>query len=291
MDIGHIDPRDWATAQRRAEILSGLPERLWGDQIRDAMAALGVGRTTLFRWLKQFREGARTSVLLPRRRGPHSGMRPMAPAVLLIVERHFRDFYATRRRPTVTRFWAEIAADCRREGLAVPSIRRLSRWLARHDEAELLRRREGKAKSEAVFLATPGKLEAAAPLAIVQIDHTKVDVTVVDPVTRLPIGRPTLTLAIDVNTRMAMGFHLSLEAPSLTAVALCLTHAVMDKTGWLLARGIEAEWPARAYPASFTSTMAPNSTRWLSSAPAPSTASILCTARRERPASAAISSG
>jgi putative transposase len=58
----------------------------------------------------------------------------------------------------------------------------------------------------------------------VQMDHTKVDVTVVDPITRLPVGRPTLTLAIDVATRMAIGFHLSLDPPSLTAVALCLTH-------------------------------------------------------------------
>ena len=117
MDFDRIDPGEWATAQRRAEILSALPERPSGDQIRDAMVALGVGRTTLFRWLKQFREGARTSALLPRRRGPNSGMRPLAPEVLAIVERHFRDFYATRRRPTVTRLWAEIAADCRREGL------------------------------------------------------------------------------------------------------------------------------------------------------------------------------
>ena len=249
MDFDRIDPRDWTIAQRRAAILSELPERPSGAQIRDAMAALGVGRTTLFRWLKLFGEDARTSALLPRRRGPSSGMRPLAPDLLAIVGRQFRDFYATRRRPTVTRFRAEVAADCRREGLAVPSLRRLRRWLDRHDEAELLRRREGKDKSEAVFLATPGMLEAAAPLAIVQIDHTKVDVTVVDPVTRLPIGRPTLTLAIDVNTRMALGFHLSLEPPSLTAVALCLTHAVMDKTRWLAARGIEAEWPARGIPA------------------------------------------
>ncbi len=248
MDFESIDQGAWAIAQLRAEILSKLPERPSGDQIRETMAALGVGRTTLFRWLKLFREGARTSALLPRRRGPNSGMRPMAPEVLLIVERHFRGFYATRRRPPVTRFWAEIAADCRCEGLPVPSIRRLGRWLARHDQAELLRRREGKGKSEPVFLATPGKLEAAAPLAIVQIDHTKVDVTVVDPVSRLPLGRPTLTLAIDVATRMAMGFHLSLEAPSLTAVALCLTHAVMHKTSWLAAREIEADWPAHGIP-------------------------------------------
>ena len=32
MDIDHIGPRDWATAQRRVVILSGLPERLSGDQ-------------------------------------------------------------------------------------------------------------------------------------------------------------------------------------------------------------------------------------------------------------------
>jgi hypothetical protein len=42
-----------AAAQRRAEILSELPS---GERIRDAMAALGVGRTTLFRWLQRFRE-------------------------------------------------------------------------------------------------------------------------------------------------------------------------------------------------------------------------------------------
>ncbi|KAF0206680.1 MAG: Plasmid replication initiator protein [Methylocystaceae bacterium] len=54
MDIGDIDPNEWAAAQRRAEVLSKLPERPSGEQIRDAMAALGVGRTTLFRWLKRF---------------------------------------------------------------------------------------------------------------------------------------------------------------------------------------------------------------------------------------------
>ena len=240
----HADKEAWAHAQRRADVLSRLPDRPSDAAIREAMAALGVSRATLFRWLKQVRKDARTSALLPRGRGPNSGMQPLAPAVLSIVERHFRGFYATRQRPTLSRFWAEIAADCRRETVPVPSIRRLRRWLATHDQAQLLSQREGKGKSEPVFLATPGKLDAASPLGIVQIDHTKVDVTVVDPVSRLPLGRPTLTLAVDVNTRMAMGFYLSLEPPSVLSVALCLTHAVIDKTAWLAARGIVAEWPA-----------------------------------------------
>lgn len=248
MNDDGIDPEAWAQARHRAEILSNLSKHPGDAEVRDALNALGVSRATLFRWLKRFRQDDRTSTLLPRRRGPNAGMQPLDPVVLTIVEQHFRKLYAMRRKPTLTRFQQEVAADCQLQGLQPPSIRRLGRWLKMKDQADLMRRREGAGKSEAVFLATPGGLEAAAPLEILQIDHTKVDVTVVDPVTRLPIGRPTLTLAVDVNTRMAMGFYLSLEAPSLAAVALCLTHAVMDKTAWLTSRGIVAAWPAHGIP-------------------------------------------
>ena len=54
------------------------------------------------------------------------------------------------------------------------------------------------------------------PLSVVQIDHTLVDIILVDPIDRLPIGRPYLTIAIDVYSRCIAGFILSLEAPSAT---------------------------------------------------------------------------
>lgn len=238
----------WYEARRRAEVLGKLPDRPGESEVRSAIDELGISRATLFRWLKRFRQDNRTSTLLPGRRGPNAGMQPLNPAVLVIVEGHFDKLYATRRKPTLSRFQQEVTADCRAAGLLPPSIRRLGRWLETKNQADLMRRREGAGKSDPVFLSTPGGLEASAPLDIVQIDHTRVDVTVVDPATRLPIGRPTLTLAIDVNTRMAMGFYLSLEAPSLTAVALCLTHCVIDKTAWLAARGIATDWPAHGIP-------------------------------------------
>jgi putative transposase len=42
---------------------------------------------------------------------------------------------------------------------------------------------------------------------VLQIDHTPVDVMVVDAERRLSIGRPWLTVAIDVASRMVAGFH------------------------------------------------------------------------------------
>lgn len=246
-DISEAD-EDWEKAEFRAKVLAELPEQLTQGDVDWAMRQLGVSRATLFRLARQFRENTRTSALLPNTSGPKRGMKPMDPDVEVIVSHHFKGFYATRRKPTKTRFWREVAADCQAKGLTPPSIRRLGRWLDLKDQAKLMARREGKDKAERRHLATPGSLTAAHPLDIVQIDHTKADVTVVDPVSRRPLGRPTLTVAIDVNSRTILGFHLSLEPPSLLSVALCLTHAVMDKSHWLAARGINTDWPAHGIP-------------------------------------------
>jgi putative transposase len=248
MSDNPVADQDWEEAEFRARVLAELPEQLTEGDVEWAMRQLDVSRATVFRLAKQFRDDARTSALLPNSSGPKPGMQPMEPAIEVIVTHHFKVFYATRRKPTKTRFWREVAADCRAKGLAPPSIRRLGRWLDLKDQAKLMARREGKDKAERRHLATPGTLTAARPLDIVQIDHTKADVTVVDPVTRRPLGRPTLTVAIDVNSRMILGFHLSLEPPSLLSVALCLTHAVMDKSHWLAARGINTDWPAHGIP-------------------------------------------
>ena len=69
------------------------------------MEELGASRATLFRWLRRFRESGRTSSLLPRPTGPGQGVQPFDPPVLAIVERHFEQLYATRRKPTLTRLW------------------------------------------------------------------------------------------------------------------------------------------------------------------------------------------
>ncbi|WP_288397427.1 Mu transposase C-terminal domain-containing protein [Sulfitobacter pontiacus] len=240
--------KDWEDAEFRARVLAELPEQLTEGDVTWAMRLLGVSRATVYRLARQFREDARTSALLPNTSGRKPGMLPLDPAVEAIVVHHFKGFYATRRKPTKTRFWREVATDCKAKGLTPPSIRRLGRWLDLKDQAKLIARREGKDKADRRHLATPGTLTAAHPLDIVQIDHTKADVTVVDPVTRRPLGRPTLTVAIDVNSRMILGFHLSLEPPSLLSVALCLTHAVMDKSHWLAARGINTDWPGHGIP-------------------------------------------
>ena len=83
-------------------------------------------------------------------------------------------------------------------------------------------------------------------LQVVVVSYCKPDVLLVDEVSRKPLGRPYLTLAMDVFSRTVTGFALSMEAPS---IGICIAHSILPKDGWLLQRQIEASWPIRGVPA------------------------------------------
>ncbi len=61
----------------------------------------------------------------------------------------------------------------------------------------MLRRRPGPGERRAATGVRPGP-SVTRPLERVELDHTPLDLIVVDEEDRLPIGRPTVTLALDV---------------------------------------------------------------------------------------------
>src|SRR5699024_10123346 len=74
------------------------------------------------------------------------------------------------------------------------------------------------------------------------------DVIVVDEEHRLPLGRPTLTLQIDVRTRMVTGISILLEAPSAVSVGMCMSNSMLPKDDYLQELGVEGEWPVWGCP-------------------------------------------
>jgi putative transposase len=65
----------------------------------------------------------------------------------------------------------------------------------------------------------------------------------------MPIGRPWITLAIDVASRMASGFYLSHDAPSIVSVVLVLTQCTLRKDSWLSKRRLGSiKWPVSGIP-------------------------------------------
>ena len=86
-------------------------------------------------------------------------------------------------------------------------------------------------------------------LQYAEIDHTPVDLFVIDEQTSLPLGRPTLTLLIDRKSRVILGVYVSFCGPSTEAVFQCLRHAILPKQQIQQHYSrVEGEWPCHGLP-------------------------------------------
>jgi putative transposase len=94
-----------------------------------------------------------------------------------------------------------------------------------------------------------GSLSCAAILTRLEIDHTPLDLIVIDAELKLLLGRPWLTMAIDRCSRMPMGFYISFNAPSSHSVMQCLKRSILPKTEWLAKfPEVRGEWPVFGIP-------------------------------------------
>lgn len=249
-DLSLVDASAWDESRRCLPVIRRLaenPARTRGDVVAAAVE-LGCGPTHAYALLRRYLADARLTSLLPRRRGPERGISLLDEHVDAVIREVIDTVYLTRQRPRIADLAEEVRRRCKAEGLRVPSRKAITARVRSRPAREVAARRDGRKAVRERYMPVVGSLEAPWPLSLIQIDHTLVDVIVVDRETRAPIQRPWLTLAIDVCSRCVAGLHLSLEPPSATSVALCLTQAALSKESWLAERGIDAEWPVRGIP-------------------------------------------
>lgn len=249
-ELSMIDAAAWDEARRCLPVIRRLAEnaaRTRSDVVA-AAAELGCGPTHAYALLRRYLADAKLTSLVPRRRGPERGISLLDQEVDALIRDVIDTVYLTRQRPRIVHLIEEVRRRCIGEGLPVPSRKAITARVRMRPAREVVAKREGRKAARDRYVPVVGSLEAHWPLSLIQIDHTLVDVIVVDSETRAPIQRPWLTLAIDVCTRCVAGFHLSLEPPSATSVALCLSHVALTKESWLAERGIDAVWPVRGIP-------------------------------------------
>ena len=243
---------EWA---RRAAVLRPLVQAYLNGTgslesgINDAVWELGVSRATVWRLIKRLaEEGGRSSALAPRKRGRPVGKTLISGKVEAVIEEHLRHYFLRRERSSLSRVVTEIRSVCWQQGLLPPTRRTVQRRLDAMNAREVAKAREGAKAARQKFAPVTGENKSNQPLEVVQIDHTPADIILVDSFERQPIGRPWVTLAIDIATRMVTGYYATLEAPSRLSVALCLTQAVTPKAELLAELACNIPWPAQGKP-------------------------------------------
>ncbi len=227
--------------------LAALTTRTRRDVQREA-AELGVSAVTLYKLLRRYLDDPKPESVLEQRRGWSKGRSRLNAQTTDIITAAIDDTYLTREKPPVSKLVREINGRLRRAGLKEVTATTVQRRIDSLPADLVLKRREGaKAARDAVGPHTC-RYEVEYPLDVIQIDHTLADVIVLDDIHRQPIGRPWLTLAVDIRTRMIFGFHATLRAPCECSVAYALEQGIRAKAAWLAARNIATPWPVSGMP-------------------------------------------
>ncbi|WP_256710698.1 Mu transposase C-terminal domain-containing protein [Paenibacillus sp. FSL H8-0548] len=149
------------------------------------------------------------------------------PILKEVIEREF----LTLKKQSKTAAYRSISIRCEAKGFDKPKKITIMKLLKRINERVTIRLREGADVASEMFDQTDrgfSNEEAQYPLHIVQIDHTQLDLDVIDDAGR-DLGRPWITIGIDVFSRTVWCLYLSFEPPSANVVRKAIQHGIFFK--------------------------------------------------------------
>ncbi|SMF08447.1 Mu transposase C-terminal domain-containing protein [Pseudogulbenkiania subflava] len=213
---------------------------------------------TLYRWHKLFLQfDGDLRALLPKLHARGSRTLHGGGELSALLEEATQQVYLTKQRKSIRTLHDAIivliaqANTSRSTDAQIPlpsysTVRRYVRSLPKYDVDLARYGREYVRKKYRHSGITP---TASYPLERVEIDHTPLNLFVVDEETLLVLGRPYVSWIIDCYSRMILGFYISFAPPSIDAVFRCLKHSIEGK-GYVRERypDIVNDWPCHGIP-------------------------------------------
>lgn len=238
-----LNNKEWIIASRRLEIIKSLINKKTNRLLIDSIAKENnVSRSSIYRWLERYNKYQTTSSLAPTKRKYNKSR--LAIEVDQIIYENIKKVYLNKSRHSINRLILAIEESCIKNNLDKPHKNTIIRRIKSLSEEEVMRGRYGKKKADEKFSPKTGHFPGAFfPLSVVQIDHTPVDVILVDETNRQPLRRPNLTVAIDIYSRMILGFYVSFDPPGEFGTGICIYKSIIKKEDWLSKFGVEGTWP------------------------------------------------
>jgi len=240
--------------------------------------------STVRGWYYRWRDaGRQANALLPLHHRKGSRAPKLAKPIQKIIEEMVRRYWLTPERPPVTVIHQLIAARIlagrwrgKKAGspAPIPSLMAVHRFIAKAIPLYEQKLRRYGPQAAAAVTRTRSVSKVGVPLQVVEVDHTILDLQLVigpgpagqstDDMSAKPrkkpasnrsgskssgskiVLRPTLTVAIDVATRMIVGFNLDFHKPSYWSVMKCLGMGFKPKQ--FLDLKLETPWPVEGIP-------------------------------------------
>lgn len=247
-DLSQFSEKQILDAQRKHDIISKYidGEYFKNPPVEKIAIDLSLSVSRTYKLLEKFKNGNLTS-LISEVRGRKSGTKLLPNKIESIIQEAIKS--NTGPSSTITKIVNSVCAMCASANQLAPSRKAIAARVKEKSEKVNSKRIYGTKKTNQDFQIRGNKYTSSHALELVQIDHCIVDVIIVDSEFRQPLGRPWLTLAIDVHTRCVLGFYLTMDHPSALSIALCMLHAVAPKNAWLQSLNLQyIQYPMYGLP-------------------------------------------
>lgn len=226
--VTEFNEKSLEQAGRRYEVIKAWTR---GDlTIGEAAQSLKVTRNHLYKVRRQFDQSLGSLSVITRKRGRKTGMLRLSDEVESVIYTATKNIYKSRAA-SYRKVWVEVQVTCDERKLPVPSqgavSSRIKKILSAKERSTI---KLGKDESDQRYAPRPGNKKINFPLQQVQMDHTLVDIILLADNRIDVIGRPWLTVVVDLYTRVLLGYYLSLHCPSAVSVACALTCSILPKT-------------------------------------------------------------
>lgn len=206
------------------------------------------GTSTLWKWMKNYQESNADPASLLCRHPRRQRSRRLKESEEAFMSEIIETVYLTKLRCSIQYAYDRYKSHPDRpkaDANEVASYRTFALRIRAHSHFEMDVARRGRQEARQRYRMAKRALPADGPLDFVEIDHTLLNLYVIDDITYCPLGRPTLTVIRDRYSRVILGFYLSFDGPGLSNVQGALRHSLRAHTAvhnmW---PDLENPWPA-----------------------------------------------
>lgn len=244
-DLSQIPEEELKKAKKRLEAITPILNSNSRRAVDKRAKEVGVSGNTIYNWIRAYESTGQLSSLVFMGNRGGKGVPRLEEKQEELIKNTIKEMFSGPIYPTAQKVWEEIGLKCKNADIAIPSISTIRRRVRKHKEATFM---EPKRKKNANGLIKGEYPDGLFPLHVLQIDHTEVDIILVDSTYRTELGRPWITLAIDVYSRMIAGYYISFESPGFFGVGQTIKNAVLPKDDLINRYDLKTEYPVWGIP-------------------------------------------
>ena len=218
-------------------------------QIAAIAEATGLKERQIRTLAARFRTHPVAESLAPKPRGPVVGSHRIDPAVRasidVLIDEIALKMVSPSRAEVARQIWGLLHADNgnhRFPADMIPSEKTIERLLSEISSRKWAKATMG-SKTRSAHEPHPGEYSSEGFLDLVQMDHTKADVILVDSLGREELGRPWITFLIEIWTRSILGYYVSFGDPSIFRCGRAVASALLPKEPILAHLGVDVSYP------------------------------------------------